>query len=60
MASGVHNFTDLINLQTVCKSTNLQVYKSMDSTCQNMDFVFAFSTPGKSQLALNTIAVVTC
>ena len=47
MASGVHNFTDLVNLQTVCKSTDLQVYKSIDSTCQNMDFVFAFSIPGK-------------
>ena len=40
MASGVHNFTDLVNLQTVCKSTDLQVYKSMD-------FVFAFSISGK-------------
>ena len=47
MASGVHNFTDLVNLQTVCKSTDLQVYKSIDSHCQNMDFVFAFSIPGK-------------
>ena len=43
MVSGVHNFTDLVNLQTVCKSTDLQVYKSIDSPCQNMDFVFAFS-----------------
>ena len=47
MASGVHNFTDLVNLQTVCKSTDLQVYKSIDSTCQNMDFAFAFSILGK-------------
>ena len=29
MALGVHNFTDLVNLQTVCKSTDLQVYTSM-------------------------------
>ena len=47
MALGVHNFTDLVNLQTVCKSTDLQVYKSIDSPCQNKDFVFAFSIPGK-------------
>ena len=47
MALGVHNFTDLVNLQTVCKSTDLQSYKSMDSPCQNMDFVFALSIPGK-------------
>ena len=47
MAVGVHNFTDLVNLQTVCKSTDLQVCKSMDSPCQNMDFVLAFSIPGK-------------
>ena len=47
MALGVHNFTDLVNLQTVCKSTDLQVYKSIDTPCQNMDFVFAFSIPGK-------------
>ena len=47
MALGVHNFTDLVNLQTVCKSTDLQVYKSIDSPCQNMDFVFDFSIPGK-------------
>ena len=39
MAIGVHNFTDLVNLQTVCKSTDLQVYKSIDSPCQNMDFL---------------------
>ena len=60
MALGVRNFTDLVNLQTVCKSTDLQVYKSIDSPCQNMDFVFAFSIQEKSQLALNTIAIVTC
>ena len=61
MALGVHNFTDLVNLQTICKSTDLQVYKSRDPPCQNMDFVFAFSIPGKSQSsALNTVAVVTC
>ena len=60
MALGVHNFTDLVNLQPVCKSTDLQVYKSIDSPCQNKDFVCAFSIPGKSQFALNTIAVVTC
>ena len=47
MALGVHNFTDLVNLQTVCKSTDLHVYKSIDSPCQNMDFVFAFSIQGK-------------
>ena len=47
MALGVHNFTDLVNLQTVCKSTDLQVYKSIDSRWQNKDFVFAFSIPGK-------------
>ena len=47
MALGVHTFTDLVNLQTVCKSTDLQVYISIDSPCQNMDFVFAFSIPGK-------------
>ena len=34
MTLGVHNFTDLVNLQTVCKSTDLQVYKSIDSPCQ--------------------------
>ena len=48
MALGVHNFTDLVNLQTVCKSTDLQVYKSIDSPCQKKkDFVFAFSILGK-------------
>ena len=47
MDLGVHNFTDLVNLQTVCKSTDLQVYKSIDSPCQNKDSVFAFSIPGK-------------
>ena len=47
MALGVHNFTDLVNLQTVCKSTDLQVYKSIDSPCQNEDLVFAFSIPEK-------------
>ena len=47
MALGVHNFTDLVNLQTVCKSTDLQDYKSTDSPCQNKDFVFTFSIPGK-------------
>ena len=47
MALGVHNFTDLVNLLTVCKSTDLQVYKSIDSPCQNKDFAFAFSIPGK-------------
>ena len=47
MALGVHNFTDLVNLQTVCKSTDWQVYKSIDSPCQNMDVEFAFSIPGK-------------
>ena len=30
MALEFHNFTDLVNLQTVCKSTDLQVYKSID------------------------------
>ena len=47
MALGVHNFTEVVNLQTVCKSTDLQVYKSIDSPCQNMDFLFAFSIPRK-------------
>ena len=47
MALRVYNFTDLVNLQTVCKSRDLQVYKSIDFPCQNMDFVFAFSIPGK-------------
>ena len=47
MALGVHNFTDIVNLQTVCKSTDLQVYKSIDSPFQNMDFLFAFSIPRK-------------
>ena len=47
MALGVDNFTDLVNLQTVCKSTDLQVYKSIDSSCQNKDFVSAFCIPGK-------------
>ena len=47
MASEVHDFTDLVNLQTVCKSTDLQVYKSIDSPCQNKDVVIAFSIPGK-------------
>ena len=47
MDLGVHNFTDLVNLQTVCKSTDLQGCKSIDSPCQNMDFVFAFSITGK-------------
>ena len=43
MALGVHNFTDSVNLQTVCRYKDLQVYKSIDSPCQNKDFVFAFS-----------------
>ena len=47
MTVGVHKFTDLVNLQTVCKSTDLQVYKSEDSPYQNVDFVFAFCIPGK-------------
>ena len=47
MALEVHNFTDLVNLQTVCKSTDLQVFKSIDSPCQNMNFIFAFGIPGK-------------
>ena len=50
MALGVYNFTDLVNLQTFCKSTDLQVYKSIDSHCQNKDFVFAFNIPGKIAL----------
>ena len=60
MAIGVHNFTDLVNLQTVCKSTDLQVYKSIDSPCQNMDFHSPSIFKEKSQLALNITAVVTC
>ena len=47
MALRGHNFIDLVNLQTVCKSTVLHVYNSIDSPCQNKDFVFAFSIPGK-------------
>ena len=58
MAIEVHNFTDWVNLQTVCKFTDLQVYKSIDSPCQNMD-----QSPSifqeKSQPALNITAVVT-
>ena len=42
MALGVHNFTDLVNLQS-----DLQVNKSIDSPCLNKDSVFAFSIPGK-------------
>ena len=53
MALGVHNFTDLVNLQTVCKSTDLQVYESIDSPCLNTDFVFAFSIPGKIAACTN-------
>ena len=60
MAIGVHNFTDLVNLQTVCKSTYLQVYKAIDSPCQNMDFHSPSVFKKKSQLALNITAVVTC
>ena len=56
MALGVHTFTDLVNLQTVCKSTDLQVYKSMDSRILYSPSVFQ----EKSQLVLNTIAIVTC
>ena len=60
MALGVHNFTDLVNLQTVCKSTDLQVgYKSVDSPSQNMDLYSPSVFQGKSQLALNMTAVVT-
>ena len=59
MASGVHNFIDLVNLQTVCKSTDLKVYKSIDSPCQNMDFHSPSVFKEKSQLALNITAVVT-
>ena len=33
----VYNFTDLVTFQTVCKSTHLQVYISIDPLCQNMD-----------------------
>ena len=51
MDVGVHNFTDLENLQTVCKSIDLQVYKSIDSPCQNMDLhsfsVFLEEIPGR-------------
>ena len=59
MALGVHNFTDLVNLQTVCKSTDLQVYKSIDLPCQNMYFHSPSVFQEKSQLALNITAVVT-
>ena len=60
MAIGVHNFTDLENLQTVCKSTDLQVYKSIGSPCQNMDFHSPSVFKEESQLELNITAVVTC
>ena len=42
MAIKVHNFTDFVNLQTVCKSTDLKVYKS-----PKYGFSFAFNIPGK-------------
>ena len=58
MATGVHNFTDLVNLQTFCKYTDLQVYKSIDSLCQNMDFHSPSVVQEKSQFALNITAVV--
>ena len=60
MAIEVHDFTDLVNLQTVCKSTDLQVYKSIDSSCQNMDFHSPSIFQQKSQPALNITAAVTC
>ena len=60
MAIEVYNFTDLVNLQTVCKSTDLKVYKSIDSPCQNMDFHSPSIFQEKSQPALNITAVVTC
>ena len=60
MALGVHNFTDLLNLQTVCKSTDMQVYKSIDSLCQNMDIHSPSVFQEKSHLALNITAAVTC
>ena len=60
MAIEVHNFTDLVNLQTVCKSTDLQVYKSIPSPNQNMVFHSPSVFQEKSQLALNITAVVTC
>ena len=48
MTMTVHNFTDLVNLQTVCKSTDLQVYKFIDSDILlKYGFSFAFNIPGK-------------
>ena len=38
MTIAVHSFMDLVNLQTVCKSPDLRVYKFIDSSCQNTDF----------------------
>ena len=60
MALGVHNFTYLVNLKTVCKSTDLQVFKSIDSPCQNMDFHSPSVFHEISQLKLNMTAVVIC
>ena len=60
MAIGVHDIIDLVNLQTVCKSTDLQGYKSIDSPCQNMDFHSPLVFKEKSQLPQNINAVVTC
>ena len=60
MTIAVHNFIDLVNLQTVCKSTDFRFYKSIDSPCQNTDFHSPSVFKEKLQLALNIIAVVTC
>ena len=60
MAIEVHNFTELVNLQTVFKSTDLQVYKSIDSPCQNIDLHSPSIFQEKSQPALNMTAVVIC
>ena len=47
MALGVHNFTDLVNLQTVGKSTDLQVYKIYRLTLPKYVLSLAFCIPGK-------------
>ena len=60
MTMQVHNFTDLVNLQTVCISTDLQIYNFIDSSCQNTDFHLPTVFKEKSQLVLNITAVVTC
>ena len=60
MTIAVYKFTDLLNLKTVCKSTDLQVYNLIDLPCQTIDFHSPSVFQGKSQLALNLTAVITC